>query len=513
MPRHACSLCCLVLFTLLLALAGPLAAQPIEADGPFAVGRADVVFDDAVFGQGTIRGRIYYPATSAGVETRPDASGGPFPLVAFQHGFLGRPSNYDDLCEHIASWGFVVASTGTQTGLFPNQFQYARDTRSLLYYVEDQSDASGPFSGMVDDGPWAASGHSLGGGVLALLIGIEDRVRTIVGLQSAFVSDVRVEYLEAFTGSHVQIAGSVDRIVPPSQVVRYVEAADSAGRNVYFEVQGMGHSGPTDTVPTNEPLPAADQKRLHRRLVTGLLRAEMKGEENLYAEILGEGIADEPVELEAVCPDPPLWVRPSTEAPDAFVVGTAGAPGAEAVLAWSDRRAVRPTPFGDVGIALAPSRVLFRGPAADDGTAEALLPLSTIGAADSVFVQGLALGTVTRVDARALGTTRIAEAQVHTALRSNGAAGTRLLAPYPNPFHDGLAVRYELAEAAPVEVAVYDVLGRRVRRLVSEHQAAGPHEVPWDGRSESGRAAAAGLYVVRLRAGETSLSHTVVRVQ
>lgn len=500
-----------LLFVLAFAPAAAQPAQSIEAEGPFLVGRTDVVFEDAVFGQGTIRGRIYYPATAAGVETQPNAGSGPFPLVAFQHGYLGRPSNYDDLCEHIASWGFVVASTGTETGFFPNQSQYARDTRSLLYYVEGQSDAPGPFSGMVDDGLWAAAGHSMGGGVLPLLIGIEDRVQTIIGLQSAFVNDERVDNLYDFTGRHFQIAGSVDGIVPPSQVVRYFNEADNAERNVYFEVVGMGHSGPTDTVPNNEPLPAADQKRLHKRLVTGLLRAEVKGEENLYAELLGEGIESEPVEFDAVCADPPLWVRPSSDA-SALVVGTAGAPGAETVLAWSDRRALRPTPFGEVGIALSPQRVLFRGPAAADGTAESLLPLTDISTVDSFFVQGLALGSVgsvTRVEARSTGS---AAAGTTETVRHGEAGGTRLLGSYPNPFRDDSTIRYELADAGTVEIEIYDVLGRRIRELASGDQPEGVHEARWDGRNESGQTMSAGLYVVRLRTAQISLSQTMVRV-
>ncbi|MEM1043643.1 MAG: FlgD immunoglobulin-like domain containing protein [Bacteroidota bacterium] len=502
----------LVPLALLLALAPAIAqpAQPIEDDGPFLVGRTDVVFQDAVFGQGQIRGRIYYPATAAGVEAPPDAGSGPFPLVAFQHGYLGRPSNYDDLCTHIASWGFVVASTGTETGFFPNQRQYARDTRSLLYYVEDQSDAPGPFSGMVDDGPWAASGHSMGGGVLALLIGIEERVQTIIGLQSAFVNDGRIGNINEYTGRHVQIAGSVDRIVPPSQVVRYFDEAESASRNVYFEVVGMGHSGPTDTVPDNEPLPAADQKRLHKRLVTGILRAEIKGEQNLYAEILGEGIAGEPVEIEAVTPDPVLWVRPSETAP-ALVVGAAARPDTDVVLAWSDTRAPRPTPVGEVGIDPAPEQILFRGPAGPEGTTEVLLPLADLAGADSVFVQGLALGaigSVTRLDARA----GASAAAPVAAARGDLATATGLGEVYPNPFRTDLTVRYDLADAGHARVEVYDVLGRSVAVLAAGEHAAGQHEAQWTGRDEAGRPVSAGLYVVHLRAGQVRLSQTIVRL-
>ncbi len=490
----------------------PLAAQPatpIEADGPFAVGFNNVAFTDTNFGQGRISGRVYYPATASGPGAQPDPSGGPFPLVAFQHGYLGRPSNYDALSAHIASWGFVVASTGTETGFFPDQFQYARDTRSLLYYVEDQSGAAGPFAGMVDDGPWAASGHSMGGGVLAILVGIEPRVRTVIGLQSAFVNDSRIGDLAAFTGAHFQIAGSRDRIVPPSQVVRYFGVAEAARRNVYFEVQGMGHSGPTDTPPNGEPLSAAEQRRLHRRLVTGILRAEQKGQEDLYAEILGAGIEDEPVVFESDCADPPLWVRPSAEAPDALLVGAAGAPGATITLAWSDERDPRPTPYGEAGIALDPARTLYDGPADATGTAEALLPLAQVGGADSVFVQGLALGaevqSVTRVDARAVG------GSAPLALGGDVGTTARLLGVYPNPFVEGVVVRFEADGASGVEV--YDVLGRRVRTLPVEEARAGRQEVRWDGLDAAGRPVAPGLYVVRVQAGQGVLTQPVVRAR
>ncbi len=511
----------LPLFALWLALVSAPAAQPtapIESGGPFAVGVSDVVFSDAIFGQGTIRGRLYYPAATAGEDAAPDPSGGPFPLVAFQHGYLGRPENYDALCAHVAGWGFVVASTGTETGLFPDQPQYARDTRSLLHYTDARaSDPADPFFGMAADGPWAAAGHSMGGGVLPLLIGIEPRVRTIIGLQSAFVNDVRVDYLNAFTGNHYQIAGSVDRIVPPGQVERYFDEATAARRSVYFEVQGMGHSGCTDDTPTNEPLPAPEQQRLHRRLVTGLLRAELKGEENLYAEMLGEGIESEPVEFETRCPNPPLWVRPSADTPDALVVGTAGTPGDEVALAWSDQPASISTPYGEIGIRLRRDRVLYQGPAQPDGTGEALLTAAELGDAASVYVQGRvrdgAVGSVTRVEVRTSPLAPSLLAPSPPATLAAAPAGFRLVGNHPNPFAGATTVSYELPRAGTVELVVYDVLGRRVRVLVSGERVAGPHEAVWDGRDDAGRPAAAGLYLYRLRADRFSDARTMVRAE
>jgi len=72
----------------------------------------------------------------------------------------------------------------------------------------------------------------------------------------------------------------------------------------------------------------------------------------------------------------------------------------------------------------------------------------------------------------------------------------------PNPARGSATIAYELAEARPVRLEVYDVTGRRVRVLASfPLQPAGPHMVSWDGRDENGNAVAAGLYMLRLRAG------------
>jgi hypothetical protein len=48
-----------------------------------------------------------------------------------------------------------------------------------------------------------------------------------------------------------------------------------------------------------------------------------------------------------------------------------------------------------------------------------------------------------------------------------------------------------------VQVLVYDVTGRHLRRLVSGAIAAGRHVVPWDGRGGAGRAVAGGETLMR----------------
>ena len=75
---------------------------------------------------------------------------------------------------------------------------------------------------------------------------------------------------------------------------------------------------------------------------------------------------------------------------------------------------------------------------------------------------------------------------------------------YPNPFNPSTTIRYQLPSASKVRLEIYDVLGQKVRTLVSESQPAGYLRVAWDGRDEQAVAVAAGVYLYHLQAGEFS---------
>ena len=72
----------------------------------------------------------------------------------------------------------------------------------------------------------------------------------------------------------------------------------------------------------------------------------------------------------------------------------------------------------------------------------------------------------------------------------------------PNPFNPSTTIRYTLEEAADVRLAIYNILGQRVRVLLNASQTPGVHSVQWDGRDVLGRIVSSGLYLYRLEAGE-----------
>ncbi|MBX2991995.1 MAG: choice-of-anchor D domain-containing protein [Bacteroidetes bacterium] len=73
---------------------------------------------------------------------------------------------------------------------------------------------------------------------------------------------------------------------------------------------------------------------------------------------------------------------------------------------------------------------------------------------------------------------------------------------YPNPFNPITTIRFALSKRSEVSLSLYNLLGQKVRTLVSGEQTTGIYSVVWDGLTDGGSQAASGVYVYRLRAGE-----------
>ncbi|MDX1546052.1 MAG: T9SS type A sorting domain-containing protein, partial [Rhodothermales bacterium] len=83
------------------------------------------------------------------------------------------------------------------------------------------------------------------------------------------------------------------------------------------------------------------------------------------------------------------------------------------------------------------------------------------------------------------------------------------LAPnYPNPFNPRTTIEFALPEATPVRLAVYDVTGREVARLVDGSLDAGRHRVTFDATGLP-----SGIYFYRITAGVFAETHRMVLVK
>jgi hypothetical protein len=80
-----------------------------------------------------------------------------------------------------------------------------------------------------------------------------------------------------------------------------------------------------------------------------------------------------------------------------------------------------------------------------------------------------------------------------------------LLQNHPNPFNSSTVIQFELPNAGPVLLRVFDVSGRNVMTLADEVMGAGTHQVGFEARTLP-----SGVYVYRLQSGEFAQSRKLV---
>jgi hypothetical protein len=81
---------------------------------------------------------------------------------------------------------------------------------------------------------------------------------------------------------------------------------------------------------------------------------------------------------------------------------------------------------------------------------------------------------------------------------------------YPNPFNPSTTISYVLPKAEKVELTIYNMLGQKIRILVSGQQSAGRKQVVWDGQNSNGIKVASGVYLYRLSTASFSKAHRMI---
>jgi len=94
-------------------------------------------------------------------------------------------------------------------------------------------------------------------------------------------------------------------------------------------------------------------------------------------------------------------------------------------------------------------------------------------------------------------------------------SGYSLEQNFPNPFNPSTVIRFAVPAGGHVTLAVYDVLGNEVARLVDEDRQAGTYEVMFDAASGRGirGALASGVYFYRLTAGDFTATRRLLLVK
>jgi hypothetical protein len=110
-----------------------------------------------------------------------------------------------------------------------------------------------------------------------------------------------------------------------------------------------------------------------------------------------------------------------------------------------------------------------------------------IGCCDAIN-NGIGIGSLCLLDARAQ----------QTQDTFSGSDGVELYRATPNPTTSSTQVSFAVKDGGEnVDIGVYDVSGRLMKKLASGYQAAGTYTITWDGYGSGGARARSGVYFVR----------------
>ena len=73
---------------------------------------------------------------------------------------------------------------------------------------------------------------------------------------------------------------------------------------------------------------------------------------------------------------------------------------------------------------------------------------------------------------------------------------------YPNPFNPITTIQYYISKDELVKINIYDIVGRNIKSLFTERQAAGKHSLLWNATNDAGKKVSNGMYFYTIQAGE-----------
>jgi hypothetical protein len=81
---------------------------------------------------------------------------------------------------------------------------------------------------------------------------------------------------------------------------------------------------------------------------------------------------------------------------------------------------------------------------------------------------------------------------------------------FPNPFNPTTTISYSLDKRRFVEIDIFNLNGRLVKRLENGIKDAGTYSISWDGTDDEGRPASSGIYFYRLKTGNQTMTRKMM---
>lgn len=84
---------------------------------------------------------------------------------------------------------------------------------------------------------------------------------------------------------------------------------------------------------------------------------------------------------------------------------------------------------------------------------------------------------------------------------------------YPNPFNPSTSISYSLPKGSFVNIAIYDLLGKELKSLVTEFQIPGDYKIHWDGTDNYSQQVSTGIYLLRMQSGKYQKSIKMILIK
>jgi minor extracellular serine protease Vpr len=84
---------------------------------------------------------------------------------------------------------------------------------------------------------------------------------------------------------------------------------------------------------------------------------------------------------------------------------------------------------------------------------------------------------------------------------------------YPNPFNPVTQIRYRIPEGSYITIKVFDMLGQKIKTLISQEQTAGNYQISWNGTDDRQNKVSSGIYFCRLENRKQILIRKMILVR
>ncbi len=182
----------------------------------FSIGNTKMNFTDPERNDRDIPVEVYYPADTSGEDVSlTKMNDGKFPLLIFTHGYLSKIKSYNNIREMLVPHGYIIVFPDTETGLFANHSELAKDIVFLANEFPGLAkDKESLFHDRIDTS-LCLMGHSMGGGCSFLAAEMLNSVDGIITLAAYDTDPSSIEACSKIMAPTLLFGGSKDPVTRP----------------------------------------------------------------------------------------------------------------------------------------------------------------------------------------------------------------------------------------------------------------------------------------------------------